>query len=1094
MRKTFFYLFLLFALAWLVLPGFSSEARLLREPTISKDNIAFVYANDIWVVSRAGGSARRVTTHVGTESDPKFSPDGKFIAFSGQYDGNTDVFIVPTEGGEPKRLTYHPYGDVVRGWSPDGEHIVFASGRNTAPIPYSRLWKVSIKGGMPEPLPMPMANKGVYSPDGTHMAYVRLPEAFAAWRHYRGGRTTAVWLIDLSDHKIEKVPRENSNDTDPMWIKDTVYFISDRNHTMNLFSYHTSSKEVKQLTFHQDFDIKCACASEDAIAYEQAGYLHIFDPPSGKSTQIHVEIMADLPGRRPHFANVSRLIRSGDISPTGARAVFEARGDIITVPAEKGDYRNLTTSSNANDRYPAWSPDGKKIAWFSDKSGEYQLMIIDQKGGEPARSIALEAPSFYYAPVWSPDSTKIGFADKRLNFWLIDVETAKATKIDKDTYDHPLRSLDHVWSPDSNWITYSKRLDNHMHAVFVYSLKENRSYQITDGLSDAISPAFDRGGKYLYFLASTDYALNTGWLDMSSYERPLTRGAYLVVLNAKDPSPLLPESDEEEVKKEEKQEKKEEAVKGKPKEKPKAKAEAPDKVPKVHIDIKGIDQRILAIDIPLRDYSQLKAGVENVFFYAQSIPNQRGLALHRYDLKKKETKPFISGIFDYSISANGKKLLYSAPNVFGIVDTAGKAKVGDGRLKTSDIKTKVDPIAEWSQIYREGWRLNRDFLYDAKMHGADWDAMYKKYKPFMAHVAHRSDLSYVLANLIGELTIGHSGAGGGVMPRAETVPVGLLGADYEVENGYYKFAKIYTGENWNPGLRAPLTAPGIKVSEGDYLLEVNGIELKAPTNLYSAFEGTSGKQTVLRVNSQPSYDGSQLITVVPVGSESGLRTRDWIEGNRRKVEKMSNGRLAYVYLPNTSRSGYVNFNRYYFTQQDKEGAVIDERFNGGGSAADYFVDMMVRPLVNYFATRDGKEFTTPMAQIFGPKVMIINEYAGSGGDLLPYIFRFREAGALVGKRTWGGLVGHHGRASLIDGGFISSPNLAFYSIDGVWDIENVGVAPDIEVEMTPALVIDGQDPQLERAVKEALKLLEEKPFSHTPRPEPIDRVSKKKKK
>lgn len=1095
MRKSFFYSFLILAMIWLVLPAFSDEARLLRQPTISKDNVAFVYANDIWVVSRAGGSARRVTTHIGTESNPKFSPDGKHIAFSGQYDGNTDVFIIPTDGGEPKRLTYHPYGDIVRGWTPDGKHVIFASGRNTAPIPYPQLCKISIDGGMPKPLPMPMANKGVYSPDGKRMAYVRLREAFAAWRHYRGGRTTAVWLIDLSDYSVEKVPRNNSNETDPMWIKDSVYFISDRNHTMNLFSYQTVNKEVKQLTFHEDFDIKSASACDNAIAYEQAGYLHIFNPVSGKSSQIHVEIRADLPGKRTHFADVSRLIRTGDISPTGVRAVFESRGDIITVPAKKGDYRNLTSSSNANDRFPTWSPDGKKIAWFSDKSGEYQLMIIDQKGLEPTQSITLENSSFYYAPVWSPDSKKIAFADKHLNLWFIDVETGKATKIDKDTYDHPRRSLDHVWAPDSDWISYSKRLDNHMHAIFVYSLKKGKSYQITDGLSDAISPAFDRGGKHLYFLASTDYALNTSWLDMSSYERPLTRGAYLIVLNAKDPSPLLPESDEEEVKKEEeKEEKKKEETSKKAKEKAKPKPKPKDEPPEVRIDIKGIDQRILALDIPLRNYSQLKAGAEGVFFYTESIPNQRTFTLHRYDLKKKKTTPFMSGISGYTISANGKKLFYVARAIFGIVDTAGKAKVGDGKLKTSDLKIKVDPIAEWSQIYREAWRINRDFLYDAKMHGADWDAMYKKYKPFLAHVAHRSDLSYILTNLIGELTIGHSGAGGGALPRVETVSVGLLGADYEVSDGYYRFSKIYTGENWNPGMRAPLTAPGLNVSEGDFILEVNGIELKPPKNLYSPFEGTSGKQTTLRVNSKPSLEGSRLITVVPERSETRLRTRDWIEANRRKVDKMSKGRLAYIYLPNTSRSGYINFNRYYFTQQDNEGAVIDERFNGGGSAADYFVDMMKRPLVNYFATRDGKEFTTPMAQIFGPKVMVINEYAGSGGDLLPYIFRFRKAGPLIGKRTWGGLVGHHGGESLIDGGSISSPNLAFYSIDGVWDVENVGVAPDIEVEMTPAMVIKGQDPQLERAVQEALKLLEEEPFKHTPRPAPIDRVSKKKKK
>ncbi len=1084
MKRNIFYLFLI---ACLALPVYSHEARLLRQPTISSNSVTFVYANDVWVVSRDGGSARRLTTHKGSESYPVFSPDGKYIAFSGQYDGNTDVYIVPTEGGEPERLTFHPMSDVVRGWAPDGKHVLFASGRDTVPVSFSRLWTISIKGGMPEPLPMPMAFKGVYSPDGKRMAYVRDSEAFATWRHYRGGRTTGVWLIDLSDYGVEKVPRQNSNDTDPMWINNKVFFISDRNNTMNLFSYDTDIKEIKQLTYHDDFDIKNARADAGSIVYEQAGYLNIFDPDSGKSVQLHVEIRGDLPGTRPYFGKVSDLIRSGNISPTGARAVFSARGDIFTVPAKKGDFRNLTSSPGANDRFPTWSPDGNKIAWFSDQSGEYELMIIDQKGIDPVRRISFENPSFYYAPVWSPDSKKILFSDKRLNLWYLDLEKEKPVKIDKDIYDHPQRSLDHVWAPDSNWVAYSKRLDNHLHAIFVYSLTEAKSYQLTDGLSDALSPAFDRGGKYLYFLAGTDFALNTGWLDMTSYDRPFTREVYLVVLSSEESSPLLPESDEEDVKKKEEKDGEKGSEKAAKNDKEK------DKKVKVRIDLKGIDQRILAVDIPLRNYSQLKVGAEGVFFYCESIPNQKGMSLHRYDLKKRESKPFMSGISNYEISANGKKLLYAARSVYGIVDASGKAKVGDGKLKTSELQMRVDPVAEWKQIYREGWRINRDFLYDENMHGADWDAMYKKYKPLVAHVAHRSDLSYILANLIGELTIGHSWAGGGALPKVESVTVGLLGADYNVENGYYRIAKIYTGENWNPKLRAPLTAPGLEVSEGDYLLEVNGMELKPPANIYRAFEGTAGKQISLRVNSKPSKEGSSLVTVVPVGNERALRTRDWIEGNRRKVDKMSNGRLAYVYLPNTSFAGYVNFNRYYFAQQNKEGAVIDERFNGGGSVADYFVDLMSRPLMAYFATRDGKEVTTPIAQIFGPKVMIINEYAGSGGDALPYFFRFRKIGPLVGKRTWGGLVGHHGGVDLIDGGYISSPNLAMYNVDGEWDVENVGVAPDIEVEMTPAKVIRGGDPQLERAVKEALKMLEKNPVKLAPRPAPIDRVSKKKK-
>ncbi len=683
MKKWSTFLLFGFALILLAQPASAEEARLLREPTVHANQIAFVYANDIWIVPRSGGDAQRLTTHNGTEISPVFSPDGKYIAFSGQYDGNTDVYIVPAEGGEPKRLTYHPYGDTVEGWTPDGKKVLFASGRDTVPIPFNRLWTISIDGGMPEPMPLPMADKGVYSPDGKRMAYVRLPNATTTWRHYRGGQTNAVWLIDLDDFDLEKIPRENSNDTDPMWMGGTVYFISDRNHTTNLFSYDVNSKEVKQLTFHEDYDVKRARAGGGVIIYEQAGYLQVYDPSSGQSSQLHVEIRGDLPGLRAHFAKVSNLIKSADISPTGVRAVIEARGDIFTVPAKKGDARNLTQSPGANDRYPTWAPDGTKIAYFSDEGGEYELKIIDQKGHKPARSIVLENPSFYYQPVWSPDSKKIAFADKRLNLCFVDVASGKVTKIDKDTYDHPYRSLDHVWSPDSKWIAYSKRLNNYMHALFLYSLEKGKSFQLTDGLSDAISPAFDVGGKYLYFLASTNFALNTGWLDMSSYERPFTRGVYLVVLSSEDPSPLLPESDEEGAEKDKEEKKEGDEIKPGKEDKGKKEDKAKDKKKEVsvRIDLKGIDQRILAVDIPLRNYSQLKTASEGVFFYAEHIPNQQGVSLHKYDLKKRESTPFMSGISGYTVSADGEKLFYSAERTYGIVGTTKKAKVGDGKIK-----------------------------------------------------------------------------------------------------------------------------------------------------------------------------------------------------------------------------------------------------------------------------------------------------------------------------------------------------------------------------------------------------------------------------
>ncbi len=1049
----------------------SEESRLLRQPTVSATHIAFVYANDIWIAERSGGVARRLTTSEGAETEPRFSPDGKWIAFTGQYDGNTDVFVVSSAGGDPKRLTYHPGADIVRGWTPDGKAILFSSGRVSAPTGYPKLWTIPLEGGFPQSLPMQMAHKGAYSPDGKRMAYLPFQEAFFVWRHYRGGRTSRVWIVDLKSLEIEKVPRENSNDTDPMWIGNVVYFLSDRNGTMNLFSYDTQSKQIRQLTQHADFDVKYATAGDGVIVYEQAGWLHLYDPKAGSSRKTSITVNADLPWARPHFVKAAPMIRSFEISSTGTRAVYEARGDIFTVPAEKGDVRNLTNSTGVHDADPAWSPDGKRIAWFSDQGGEYQLMIGEQTGLERPKAIKFEKPSFYYNPMWSPDSKNLAFTDKHLTLWYLNVDEGEPIKVDADTYDHPQRTLTAAWSPDSKWITYAKRLENQMHAVFLYSLADGKTRQLTDGLSDAISPSFDKGGKHLYFLASTNFGLNTGWLDMTSYDRPVTRSVYLAVLAKDTPSPLAAESDEE---------KDTSTVSAKPsdKEKKDTKAKKDSSATKdIKVDFDGIDQRIITVEkISPRDYTSLVAGTEGTFFYAEDVPNQTGITLYSFDLKKRESTQILSGINGYAISANGKKLLYGASgNTWGIVDASKAAKVGDGKLKTDAMEMKIDPRAEWAQMFDEAWRINRDYFYDPNMHGADWKAIKEKYRPWLRYVGHRTDLTYIFAHMLGELVVGHSYIFGGDAPTPPQVKGGLLGADYAIEDGYYRITRVYTGENWNPDLRAPLTEPGSNVAVGEFILAVNGRPLQAPTNIFSLFEGTASKQTVLLVNNKPTEQGARKVTVVPVESESALRQRAWIEANRRKVDELTNGRLAYVYLPNTAGAGYTNFNRYYYMQMNKQGAVIDERFNGGGSAADYMVDMMNRPLLNYWATRDGKDFQTPTAAINGPKVMIVNEHAGSGGDALPYYFRDRKLGPLVGTRTWGGLVGIYDYPVLIDGGGVTAPRVAFYNKQGNWEVENEGVPPDIEVEQLPKATAGGGDPQLERAISEALKLLEKNP-------------------
>jgi len=1059
--------------------------RLLRHPAVSRDAVAFEYGGDLWVVGRSGGQARRLTATPDAETEPHFSPDGSLIAFSRISGGNADVYVVPTAGGDPKRLTWYPGLDRVRGWSPDGKRIVFASDRTSAPqVSYLRLWSVPADGGFEEPLPMPRAFSGTYSPDGRRVAYEEISTAFtpdwyetSMWRHYRGGRTHPIRIMSLADFSVEKLPWQNSNDHDPMWIGNTVYFLSDRNFTTNLYSYSLDTKQLKQLTHHEDFDIMTASAGPDAVVYEQAGYLHLVDTKTGQSRQLNIDVVGDFPWARAQFKRAGNMVRDAVLSPTGVRAAFEVRGDIVTVPTDKGDFRNLTNSPAAHDRSPGWSPDGTQLAWLSDASGEYQLMIGDQSGLAKPRAIPLPSAAFYSNLAWSPNGKLIALEDNHLNLWTVDVATGKATKIDTDTYATPGRDFDATWSSDSRWIAYSKSLDSHLRAIFIVSpgAADARPHQVTDGLADAVSPTFDASGKYLYFLASTDYGSRTGWVEMSALDRPVRRSVYLAVLNAAEPSPLLPESGDEPAG-------------------PAAPKTRPDSV--MRVDLAGINQRTLSLDIPAADYVSLTAGPAGTVFYAEPItegPGRGGMRLQRYQLKERSATPFLEGVRSYTLSADRKKLLYSAAGGrWGVVATDKPAKVGDGPINVAQVETWVDPHAEWAEIFHEAWRTQRDFFYDAKMQGADWQAVLAKYTPFVQFVNHRADLGYLIAQTGGELVVGHSYlAGGGDLPGDPAAPVGLLGADYTVENGHYRIHHIYTGENWNPDLRAPLSAPGIQVTQGDYLLEVNGRPIAPPMNVYQVFEGTAGHQTVLRLNSTPSFEGSRLVTVVPVASEEALRTRAWIENNRRKVDELSGGRLAYVWLPNTSVPGYSAFTRYFYAQQEKDGAIIDERYNHGGLVADYIVNELDRKPMGYFAMRDGKTWTSPGAGLYGPKVMIVNESAGSGGDALPYYFQLRHIGPLVGTRTWGALVGTTGVPSTIDGGGITAPSLAFYNLKGQWAVENEGVTPDVEVEYAPAEVIAGRDPQLERAVQEGLKLLKQNAMARVGRPAPIDRASKK---
>jgi tricorn protease len=1087
---------------------------LLRNPAVSEQHIVFVHANDLWVVDRDGGEARRLTTADGAEQNPRISPDGQWVAFTGQYDGNSDVFIIPIEGGEPVRLTWHPGVDMVQDWLPDGTGVIFMSGREGYPTANTHFFSVSVDGGTPDRMPVPFGFAGSISPDGRHMAYQPYRFWDPEWRNYRGGQAQPIWILNLETHELVQTPRtDGERHTAPVWIGNTVYYLSERDYANNVWSYNLNTRQERQLTFHADFDVKNLASGGGILVYEQGGYLHRLDPASGRSTQLEIHVRGDLNWARPRFVDVpSGQLENARLSPTGQRAVFEHRGEIITVPKEHGDWRNLTNTSASAERSPVWSPDGQQVAWFSDASGEYELVVGPQSGIGETRSYPIPNNKFYFRPDWSPDGKHIAFTDTDYNLWYLTLASGSVTHVDTDRYAHPNRTMNPVWSPDSRYIAYVRLLDNQFKAVFVHDLTSGSSHQLTDGLSDAIDPQWDENGKYLYFLASTDFGLNTGWLDMSSYNMPVNRGLYMIVLAKDEPSPFAPRSDEEPAKDGATDQGSGSAAagssgssgssgragrsggsgssRGSGSSGTSGSADGGgngDTSPvTVRIDLEGIDQRILAIDVPLRNYTGTVAGPEGHIFYIENIPNQPNV-LHRYSLKDRKSIEFLPNVAFATISHDRKQLLYRSGSTWGIVSaTGGAVKSGDGRIGTENIRIRVSPREEYLQIYREGWRLQRDFLYVDNVHGAPWDEIYDWYRPWVDHVRHREDLNYIIGILGAEVSVGHSYFGGGDYPDVVNIPGGLLGADFDKVDGYFRIRKIYTGENWNPDLTSPLSGPGIDVKEGDYLLAVNGTPLTADMNLFSLFEATSGRQVQITVGDRPRMQGSRNVTVVPIANDFGLRMRDWVESNRRKVDEMSDGRLAYVYVPNTGQGGYTYFNRYYFAQQDRQGAVIDERNNGGGSAADYMVDIMGRQLHGYFNSRanDRKPFTTPMAGIWGPKVMIINENAGSGGDLLPYMFRKMGIGPLLGTRTWGGLVGTWDTPRFIDGGRMIAPRGGFINTDGEWAVEGVGVAPDIEVFQEPSEVLKGNDPQLEAAVREALRLLEENPIELKPEPEP----------
>ncbi|MGD0680909.1 MAG: PDZ domain-containing protein [Terracidiphilus sp.] len=1105
---------------------------LLRVPSLSQDKIAFRYADDIWTVSRNGGEAERLTANGHVTNGPFFSPDGAWIAYSAHLNGNTDAYIIPSAGGVPKRITWHPAGSAVVGWSPDGKDLMILSSALSYRH-FARLFLAHADGtGVPQPLPLSSANEGSFSPDGKSIAYQPYNKWQAAWKRYVGGQTSPIWIVNLKTLDLVKVPRENSNDTNPVWVGDQVYFLSDRDSTgtnngpVTIYRYDTKSKKVSQVMVNSGLDMKTfqagpakdvSGADQKALIAEQFGRILLVDPVTGMNMPIPISIHGELAALAPHRENINPMeIQNAALSPTGARAVFEAHGEIFTVPAEKGDTRNLTQTPGVAERDPAWSPDGKTIAYFSDASGEYQLYLRDQTGFKPPTVIDLgPEPSYYYYPTWSPDSKHIAYTDKHLRLWVVDVPTGKPVLVDKEVFGNWGPSFGAAWSPDSKWIGYHRDLENQLNAIFLYSMETHKSTQVTDGMSDANSPVFDPNGKFLYFLASTDDGPSRAGIDLSSLDRAQTTAPYVVVLAADGASPLPPQSDDEKIKDETKKDadkkdadkkdsdKKDAAAKDADKEKKDGDKKDADKKEAekpvvVKVDLEKIGDRILALPIPARNYNGIAVGKTGVIYLGEGSPLGRpsnnddslGIrAIWRFTLEKRTPETVLSNVDDFNISHDGAKVLYARKGVWTIA-SADDLKPGNDApgkpLNLGNLETVIDPRAEWRQMYHETWRIERDFLYDPHTHGLNIAKIEAKYKPYLDTLASRSEFSYLSTEMLGEITIGHMFIRGPRNPE-HTAKTGLLGADYKVENGRYRIVKILGGQNWTPGLASPLTLPGVSVKEGEYLLAVNGRELKAGDNLYEFFDGTAGKQTVLRVGATPDGPATENksardVTVVPISDEDGLRNLDWIEGNRRKVSELSGGKVAYVYMPNTGGQGYTNFNRYFYSQLDKEALVLDERYNEGGFIADYVVDTLKRVPLSGAIERDGKPMHDPVGAIFGPKVMLINQNSGSGGDAMPWYFRKAGIGKLVGTRTWGGLVGIGGFPQLIDGGSVTAPRYAIYGLNGEWEVENHGVAPDVMVEDLPKDVAAGHDRQLETGVQMVLDELKAHPVPAIPVP------------
>ncbi len=1060
-------------LAFLPISVCAQQTLMLEEPDLSAQHLAFVYAGDIWVANRDGSEPRRLTSDPAGEYMPAFSPDGSLIAYMADYDGNDDVFVIPTAGGQPTRLTWHPADDTPTGWTADGSGVTFVSARETDHGRSGQLYVAALAGGLPEKRMAARVFRGVYDADDSHLAFIAFGSGYnglfrgtAGWRGYRGGTTPAIQIMDVAAETVTVVPGARSTNFGPLWLGDQLYFISDRDAgRFNVYHYDPSSAGVSRISNETSWDVQNVGGHGNKLVYAAGGRLHELDLGSAESREIRIDIHPDLAERRSQWKDASKTVQSANISPTGKRAIVAARGELFTVPIEDGSTRNISSSPATREYGGLWSPDGNRLAYIVESLQGQRVVIADQSGMGKRREIRL-GEHFYELLAWGAGSNgRIVYQDNHLNLFALDVNNGTSKHIASNAR---REVFEVAISPDGAWLAHTNEQANYYRDLVLYNFASGERYTISDGNADTAAPAFSRDGMYLFFAASTNSGPLQIGLNMSSQERPYRAGLYAVVLTADGDSPLAPKPGDEDSSLDESADESE-------------KESSDTAVKATRIDLRNLSTRIVGLPIAEANYSNLAAADDGHLYFVKSVQpgatvetpgNDENSAneLLRFDFEELETTSLLQGVSEFALSADGKHLLISK-----VDDTLETAEIDDELeaepLDLSGLQVQVEPQKEWAQIFDEAWRMEKDFFYDPDMHQLDWQAVYERYRPLVDHVGRRADLNRLMVSMIAEMQVGHNRIGGGDVYRPKKVATGLLGANLEIDSGRYRVTHVYSGESWNPFLAAPLAKPGNDMRAGEYILAINGQELTAADNIFERLQGTVGEQLTLRIAARANGRDARDILVEPVDSEREIRLWNWVENNRRQVHEASDGRVGYVYLPNTAGAGFTFFNRMFFAQLDRDALIVDERSNGGGQAANYITDVLSRRHLSGWKDRDGLVYNTPAGALHGPKVMLIDQDAGSGGDFLPYSFRQLGIGTLLGTRTWGGLIGIAANPDLMDGGSIVVPFFRFYDAEHNWTIENQGVTPDIEVALDPIATNQGRDTQLERGIAEVMEQL-----------------------